>query len=81
VRIAVVEPRGTRGMIHYAYRLCTALAEGGVDVTLITSSDYELVDQPHNFAVHPILRPTSTPSGPARAELGPLARRLRRARQ
>lgn len=81
MRIAVVEPRGTRGMIHYAYQLCTALAESGADVTLVTSSDYEMADHPHNFAVNAILRPTSTPSGPAPADLGPLARRLRRARR
>jgi glycosyltransferase involved in cell wall biosynthesis len=81
MRIAVVEPRGRGGMIHYAYRLCAAMAQKGADVTLITSSDYELADRRHDFAVQPILRPTSRPSGPASATAGPLARRLRRARR
>ncbi len=81
MKIAVVEPRGTRGMVYYAYKLCTAMAENGADVTLITSSDYELADRPHNFTVHPVLRPTSTPSGPAPAGAGPLRRRLRRLRR
>ena len=81
MKIAVVEPRGTRGMIYYAHKLCTAMAENGADVTLVTSSDYELAGRPHNFAVESFLRPTSTPSGPPPANAGPMARRLRRARK
>lgn len=51
MRLFVVEPLGTGGMIHYAYQLCTALAEHGADVTLVTAQNYELDNFPHNFTV------------------------------
>ncbi|MCB0179192.1 MAG: glycosyltransferase family 4 protein [Anaerolineae bacterium] len=51
MKLFVVEPLGTGGMIHYAYQLCTALANQGADVTLVTAKDYELDAFPHNFAV------------------------------
>lgn len=51
MRLFVVEPLATGGMIHYAYQLCTAMAEAGADVTLVTAVSYELADWPHNFAV------------------------------
>lgn len=54
--ITVVEPRGSGGMIHYAYQMCTALAEDGAKVTLITSVDYELDGYSHNFSVNKLLR-------------------------
>ena len=37
IKVAVVEQRGSGGMIHYAYQLCTALANAGADVELITA--------------------------------------------
>jgi hypothetical protein len=55
-RIVVVEPDGAGGMIHYAYQMCTALAAGGADVTLITSTSYELAALPHSFRVIPMMR-------------------------
>ena len=81
MRIAVVEPRGVGGMTHYAYRLCSAMADAGAEVTLVTSIDYELSDLPHSFAVEAILRPTSRPVGPASSRTGPLASALRRGRR
>lgn len=52
LNLFVVEPMGTGGMIHYAYQLCTALAnEPAVRVTLVTTRDYELDAFPHNFTV------------------------------
>ena len=51
LRLALVEPNGSGGLIHYTYQLCTALADEGVDVTLITGKDYELAHLPHNFHV------------------------------
>lgn len=51
MKLYVVELRGSGGMIHYAYQLCTALANHGDDVTLVTSQNYELADYPHNFKV------------------------------
>lgn len=61
LNIFVVEHRGDGGMIHYAYQLCTALANNGGEVTLITSKTYELSNLPHNFKVVPLLKlwPTS----------------------
>jgi hypothetical protein len=56
MRIAVVEPIGQGGMIHYSYTLCRALQNQGVEVTLFTSSHYELSDLPHNFALDTGLR-------------------------
>jgi glycosyltransferase involved in cell wall biosynthesis len=55
-RIVMVEPDGAGGLIHYAYQLCTALADAGADVTLITSTRYELADLPHRFTVEPTMR-------------------------
>jgi len=55
LKIIVVEPRGSGGMIHYAYQLCTALANEGVDVTLVTARDYEMEGFPHNFSVSKLM--------------------------
>lgn len=49
MRIAVVEPIGVGGMIHYAWQLCSAMQRAGADVTLITDSSYELDALPHRF--------------------------------
>lgn len=49
MRITVVEQNGTGGLAHYAYQICTALADEGHDVTLITAKLYELESFPHNF--------------------------------
>ena len=51
LRIMVVEPRGSGGMIHYAYQLCTALSKAGAQVTLVTADKYEMENYPHNFTV------------------------------
>ncbi len=51
MRITVVEQNGTGGLAHYAYQMCTALANEGHDVTLITAKLYELESFPHNFTV------------------------------
>src|SRR5215208_4594900 len=54
-RLVLVEPNGSGGLIHYAYQLCTALADEGLDVTLITGKHYELAGLPHNFRVNNLL--------------------------
>jgi glycosyltransferase involved in cell wall biosynthesis len=51
MRIFVVEPTGQGGLVHYAYELCTGLANAGADVTLVTADEYELSGCPHNFRV------------------------------
>ena len=55
LRLVLVEPNGSGGLIHYSYQLCTALAEEGADVTLITGKEYELAHLPHNFQVNSML--------------------------
>ena len=49
MNIIVVEFDSSGGLIHYAYQLCTALKETGAEITLITGTDYELKQFPHNF--------------------------------
>jgi len=56
LRLVVVEQNGHGGLIHYAYQMCTALAEAGHDVTLLTACDYELHTFPHNFKVARLLK-------------------------
>ena len=51
MRITFVEQNGSGGLIHYAYQLCTALANQGHQVTLVTARAYELSQFPHNFKV------------------------------
>src|SRR5215216_6633261 len=54
-QLVLVEPNGSGGLIHYTYQLCTALANEGMDVTLITGKEYELTHLPHNFQVNNLL--------------------------
>lgn len=56
MRIAVVEPIGVGGMIHYAWQLCSAMRRAGADVTLITDASYELDRLPHPFELDKRLR-------------------------
>ena len=51
MKLFVVEPLGSGGMIHYAYQLSTALARQGANVTLVTAREYELESFPHEFSV------------------------------
>ena len=51
LQIMVVEPRGSGGMMHYAYQLCTALSKAGAQVTLVTADKYEMENYQHNFTV------------------------------
>ncbi|RIK25497.1 MAG: hypothetical protein DCC54_10295 [Anaerolineae bacterium] len=55
IRLAMVEPNGAGGLIHYAYQLCAALSNEGLDVTLVTGTNYEMAEFPHNFRVQNIL--------------------------
>ena len=56
LKIVVVEPRGKGGMIHYAYQLCSGFAMNDANVTLVTSTVYELENLPHNFIVEKRMR-------------------------
>jgi glycosyltransferase involved in cell wall biosynthesis len=86
MKIIVVEPVAQGGLIHYAYQLCTALADQGASVTLITAQAYELEHLPHNFCIDTRLRlwhafdPKSThpPSGRVAVVWRKVIRSLRR---
>lgn len=79
----VVEPRGSGGMIHYAYQLCAALANTGAKVTLVTTQEYEMDRFPHNFEVRKQMKlwsPTETsPTGSAFGWAGRVAQKSFRA--
>jgi glycosyltransferase involved in cell wall biosynthesis len=49
MRIAIVEPMGSGGLIHYAYQLGEALSRQGAEVTLLTAQEYELEALPHTL--------------------------------
>jgi glycosyltransferase involved in cell wall biosynthesis len=55
LRLFIIEPNNGGGLIHYAYQLCTALSNEGMDVTLVTGANYEMTDFPHNFHVEKIM--------------------------
>lgn len=63
LHIVVVEPRGSGGMIHYAYQMCSALSNFGARVTLVTCDEYEMEGLSHNFTVRKQMKlwsPTET---------------------
>ncbi|MFP5245939.1 MAG: glycosyltransferase family 4 protein [Thermoanaerobaculia bacterium] len=80
MKIAFVEPAGKGGMIHYAYQLCSALAEGGADVTLITDDNYELDALQPRFRVEKLLSlwDPKPPGQPSTAWWAVALRKLRR---
>lgn len=55
LQICVIESANEGGLIHFAYQLCTALANEGADVTLIVGTKYELEGLPHNFKVEKLM--------------------------
>jgi glycosyltransferase involved in cell wall biosynthesis len=69
-------------MIHYAYQMCTALAEAGAEVTLVTARQYELDAFTHNFKVERRLN-LWLPVDPSASELprGTLAKIWRKIRR
>lgn len=56
MRITVIEPLGQGGLIHYSYHLCRALQRNGADVTLLTSTEYELETLNHDFTLERFMR-------------------------
>ncbi len=53
MRVVMVETGGWGGIAHYAWNLCRALAEEGVDVVLLTNTRYELDVLTSPFRVEP----------------------------
>lgn len=49
VRVLFIEQFGVGGLIHYAHNLCQALAEKGVDISLLTATDFELEALPRSY--------------------------------
>jgi D-inositol-3-phosphate glycosyltransferase len=49
LRVILYEPSGRGGVCHYTYELAEHLARAGVDVTLITTEDYELKHLDRHF--------------------------------
>lgn len=56
MKIWMIEPDGSGGMIHYAYQMADSLQAAGAEVTLVTSRHYELADYRHRFSVEPVMR-------------------------
>lgn len=83
LHIMVVEPRGSGGMIHYAYQFCGALANAGAQVTLVTTDEYEMEKFPHNFTVRKQMKlwssTESSEMGTATGLVGKVARKSYRA--
>lgn len=81
MKVVYLEPAGRGGMIHYAFQLCRAMAARGADVTLVTSTNYELAALTHNFTVEPTIA-LWDPKPPGRLSHTPWAiagRKIRRA--
>ena len=55
LKVLFIEQFGVGGLAHYAHSLCQALAERGLEVTLLTSRGYELADQPRSFTLRDVL--------------------------
>jgi glycosyltransferase involved in cell wall biosynthesis len=51
MKVAMIETGGWGGIAHYSWNLCRALAEAGVEVTLLTNVQYELATHPRHFGV------------------------------
>jgi len=56
IRLVVVEPNNSGGLVHFAYQMCNALAEEGLDVTMLAGTKYDMEYQPHNFRVKKMMR-------------------------
>lgn len=83
LHIMVVEPRGSGGMIHYAYQFCGALTDAGAQVTLVTTDEYEMEKLPHNFVVRKQMKlwssTESSEMGTVHGPGGKVVRRMYRA--
>ena len=55
LRLYIVEPNNGGGLVHFTYQLCNALADEGVDVTMLTGVNYEMANSPHSFRVERLL--------------------------
>lgn len=56
MKIALIEPVGKGGLIHYAWQLADALQEKGASTSLITDRHCELAPLARSFDLRPVLR-------------------------
>lgn len=80
MRVAVVEPIGRGGMIHYAFQMARGLARAGAEVTLVTDRGFELEGLEAPFEVaRPIRLWDPKPTDESGGSLaGPALRKARR---
>jgi glycosyltransferase involved in cell wall biosynthesis len=60
LRVVQYEPSGLGGFCHYTYELAEALTRQGCDVTLVTTSNYELDSLPRRFRTMFLFRRSRT---------------------
>lgn len=80
MKVTIIEPNGTGGLIHFAWQMADALVDCGAEVKLVTGRDYELGHLPARFVVEPKMRlmPIFSPdAGDGRRRNG-LVRQVRR---
>jgi glycosyltransferase involved in cell wall biosynthesis len=51
MKVAMIETGGWGGIGHYTFNLCAALADAGVEVSLLTNRKWEMIERPHHFDV------------------------------
>lgn len=56
MKVVMVNLVGTGGMAHYNYQLASAMVRHGADVTMLTTTDFELVELSHGFELLPVLK-------------------------
>ena len=64
LRVVQYEPSGLGGFCHYTYELAEALTRQGCDVTLVTTSGYELESLPRHFRTMFLFRRSRTKRDP-----------------
>jgi len=74
LRVVLYEPSGLGGICQYTYQLAEGLAARGCDVTVVTSSPYELAHLPRRFRLVFLFRPSRV-----KRLIAPLLRLIRRA--
>jgi glycosyltransferase involved in cell wall biosynthesis len=56
MRVTVVEPDAVGGLAHFAFQLCEAMTTLGIEVTLVTSTRFELSELPRRFSLDMSMR-------------------------
>ena len=58
LKVVLYEPSGLGGICHYTYQLAEALSARGADITLLTTSKYELQHLPRAFRRRFLFKPS-----------------------